>query len=421
MKKYALTNNFFSILFFLALFTSKQAASEVYYVSPDGDNSNTGLSVSEPIRTISSALNRAYESGDIIYVMTGTYVETAYIWQDGITLSAYPGHTPVIDGQTTLPNSDWGALIGVGGNHNTISGFELKNSNTTGQKLGGYGINVDGHHNTISKIKVHHIWEQGIIVHGDFNTVEDSIIWQAALQNASNSGQSSGWAAGLSAARNYSPSALQFGITSYATFRRNTVFNNWGEGISCYEADHCTIENNTIYDNWTANLYLSDAKNSLVRRNLIYISSEPAIPIRNDAYIGILLADEVSSAPRSAYNKVKNNLLYNADFSAFNWTGVDGSGLNHVLIAKNIIVDGSLSTGGPDENVVNTLSVIKNNIITGYDNYIPDNNGLLFLKNNWSTAPALGSSLTDSLSDPQISRAGKTTPGDLTADFFTPL
>lgn len=421
MKKYTLTNNFFTVLFFLVLLIAKQVSAKVYYVSPDGDNSNTGLSLFEPIKTISSALNRAYKSGDIIYVMTGIYAETAYIWQDGITLSAYPGHNPVIDGQTTFPSSDWGALIGVGGNYNTISGFELKNSNITGQKLGGYGINVDGQHNTMSNMKVHHIWEQGIIIHGDHNIVEDSTIWQAALQNASNNGQTSGWASGLSAARNYSSSALQYGITSYATFRRNTVFNNWGEGISCYEADHCTIENNTIYDNWAANLYLSDAKNSLVQRNLIYNSSKPAIPLRNGAHIGILLADEVSSVPRSAYNKLSNNLLFNTDFSAFNWTGVDGSGLDNVLIEENIIVDGSLSTGGPEENVVNIRSVIKNNIITGDNNNIPDNKGLLFLKNNWSVAPNLGSSLTDTLNDPQISRAGETTPGDLTPDFFTRL
>jgi len=39
---------------------------------------------------------------------------------------------------------------------------------------------MTGHHNKISKMNVHHTWEQGIIIQGDYNIVEDSAIWQAA-------------------------------------------------------------------------------------------------------------------------------------------------------------------------------------------------------------------------------------------------
>jgi hypothetical protein len=389
-----------------------------YYVSPAGiDDSSRGKSLSTPLKTIKKALSMALTSGDIVYVRTGTYAETISIAQSGITLSAYPGDRPIIDGGSTLPSGDWGALLSVGGNNNAISGFEIKNSNTSGTRLGGYGVAVVGHHNTISKMDVHHAWGQGIIVQGDYNIVEDSRIWQSARQNSANPG-STGWGTGLSAARNRSASALKPGITSYATLRRNTVFNNWGEGLSCFETDHCTMEDNIVYDNWAVNLYLSDATNSLVQRNLIYISSAPAIPFRS-ATPGFTLADEIASKPRSANNTIINNFIYRTNLQAFSWTLVPNSGLNNVLIAYNTIVDGNLSTGfGGGSSIVNTNSQIRNNIILGRNSYVPNKSGITFSNNNWAVTPSLAAAAGDIVGDPRISRTGTTTPGALTSAYF---
>ena len=124
-------------------------------------------------------------------------------------------------------------------------------------------------------------------MNGDYNTVEDSSVWQTARNNAANPGTVGGF--GLSSARNRSSSAIKPGITSYTILRRNKIYNNWGEGMSCFEADHCTMEDNISYDNWTVNLYLSDATNSVVQRNLVYISSQPAIPTRNSSRPGIAI------------------------------------------------------------------------------------------------------------------------------------
>jgi hypothetical protein len=360
-------------------------------------------------------------SGNAIYVLTGTYVEVVRVSTNQITLSAYPNHKPVIDGQTTLPTSDWSSLLSISGNNNIISGFEVRNTNINGTHLGGYGVEVIGHHNTLSNMTVHHSWETGVLVAGDYNIVEDSSIYQASYHqsNAAVQGsRSSGWASGMSAARNHSAAALKPGITSYTIFRRNKVYNNWGEGLSCFEADHCTMEDNLVYDNWTVNLYISDATNCLVQRNIIYVSSTPAIPTRNNSHPGLLLADEVSGVPRSANNTIINNFVYNAGISGFSWTQVPNSGLNNVLIANNTIVDGSLSTGGPADNVVNLNSQIKNNIILGANSSVPSKIGIVFSNNNWKTTPTEGKSLTDIIGDPQISRAGNTTAGNLTGSYF---
>ncbi len=419
-NKTNMKKNFAHKLLFIACIQGlagfQQAYAATYYVSPSGTDSNNGTSLSSPVKTINKALSKAKSSGDIIYVMTGTYVETVNIGQSGITLSAYPNNKPIIDGQTRLPNADWGSLINIAGNNNTISGFEVKNSNINGARVGGYGVQAMGHHNLISKMNVHHSWEQGILVHGDYNIVEDSSIWQASRRNSTNQG-SGGWGTGMSAARNNSSAAIKKGITSYAVFRRNKVYNNWGEGLSCFEADHCTMEDNIVYDNWTVNLYLSDVTNSLVQRNIVYVSTQPAISTRNNSHPGLTLADEVSSKPRSANNTIINNFIYNTDIDAFSWTLVSKSGLNNVLIANNTIVDGGLFTGG-GSNIVNTNSQIRNNIILGRDSSVPSKSGITFSNNNWAVTPSAAASSTNKTGDPQIARTGTTTPGNLTSAYF---
>ncbi|MGZ3802782.1 MAG: right-handed parallel beta-helix repeat-containing protein [Pseudobdellovibrionaceae bacterium] len=397
------------------ILTLSQANAATYYVSTSGSDSSSGTSQTAPFRTIRQALSRAQASGDIIYVMTGTYNETVNISQSGITLSAYPNNSPVIDGGTSLPSSDWGYLLLISGNYNKVSGFEVKNCNINGTHVGGFAVWLTGHHNTVSKMNVHHSWENGIIAQGDYSTVEDSMVWQAARQNFNAAGN--GWSSGLSAARNHSSAALIPGITSYPTIRRNKVFNNWGEGLSCYEADHCTVEDNIVYDNFTVNLYLSDAGNSVVQRNMIYISSAPAVVIRNNAHSGIGMFDEVSSVPRSHNNKVINNFLYNVDLSSFGWTQVQNSGLKDSLIANNTIVDGNLDVGAGGL-VVNSNSQIRNNIVLGRSSYVTSNSGITFSNNNWAVTPSAAASSTNVNGDPQVARAGSTSPGSLTPAYF---
>ena len=417
------------LICFQALLGIKLAYATSYYVSPTGSNTNNGTSLSTAFKTITKALSKATVSGDIVYVTTGTYNEVVTIrsTQSGITLTAYPNNKPVIDGGTTLPSTDWSALITVNGNYNTVSGFEVKNSDLNTLHRGDRGIQVYGHHNLISKVNVHHAADEGIYLSGDYNTVEDSSVWQCSREGMANGGAATAtsWGAGLVAGHNQDTSgaSLKQGITSYPTFRRNKIFNNWGEGFACYEVDHCTMEDNIVYDNWTVNLYLSDATNSVVRRNMIYISTTPAISTRNNLPPpAILLADENSTVSRSAYNTVVNNFIYNADFDAFSWTGVNGSGLNNVLIANNTIVDGGLFTGAGGKHViVNVASQIRNNIILGTDSYVPSNTGITFSNNNWYgfAAPTAAISTTsDVAGNPLITRTGTTTAGTLTPNYF---
>jgi parallel beta-helix repeat protein len=393
-----------------------------YYVAKTGNDNNNGTSTVTPFLTINKAISVAWTVGDIVYVRTGTYVETIYIGQSNISLLNYTGESPIIDGAATLPNTDWGVMLYVVGDNNTVSGFEVKNSNVSGTYLGGFNIQVEGHHNTISKMNVHHAYGAGVLVNGDYNIVEDSIIWQNSREYIDTT-ITSGWGTGISASRNASSTALIPGITSYATLRRNTVFNNWGEGISCFEADNCTMEDNIVYDNWTVNLYLSDATNCLVQRNMVYISSAPAITFRNTSRPGISLADEVTTVPRSANNKIINNLLYNVNFGAFGWSeaAITGAGLHNVLIANNTVINGDFEVGSSAStpSMININSRIINNIFAGTSNVVPSSTGLTFSNNCWAvTPPTAAASISNVIGSPLILATGPTTPGNLIADYF---
>lgn len=412
MNKYLIT--------ILLLISNVSFANTFYVDTATGNNSNLGTSETTALKTIQTAITKSAPN-DIISIKSGVYKESIKISKDKITLQAFnPLNKPILDGNAGayLPLGNWNAMVTITGNYNNIKNIEIRNSNITGIYSGGYGVEVTGHHNILSALKVHHIWEQGIVLEGDYNTIEDSEIYKSAFHNSSGTPTGS-WANGISATRNTSSAALTPGITSYTTIRRNTVYNNYGEGIDCFEAAYCTIEDNTIYDNWTIDLYVSDATNSIIKNNLVYNSSAPAITYRNNSKPSLLLlADEVASKPRSKNNTIINNMFYNGTISLFGWTGVTGSGLNNVLLANNTIVDGRLSIGTSN----NINSRIINNIILGNASLvsnIPNNTGITFSNNNWLTnppTPAVSSS--NVIGNPSLGLNSTTLPGTMSKLYF---
>jgi len=404
------------------MLVSSIANAATYYVKPTGLDTNPGT-YTAPFKTIAKALLTAVDY-DTVYLLTGTFTEEVSINQNHLTFSALPGSTPVID-NASLPDSDWHAILNVNGNYNNVYGIELKNSNMGGKAQGGYGAQVSGHHNTLTRMKAHHTWGAGIIVNGDYGIVEESTIYQASQVNFNGAAGAAGngWGTGLSAARNDSPDALVPGITSYPTLRRNKVYNNWGEGLSCFETSHCLIEENIVYDNWAVNLYLSDSTYSTINRNMVYESSAPAIVLGGGGDSGITLADEVSNGttiPYSTNNTVANNFVYNTDIQAFSWTQVPNTGLVNVKIIGNTIANAHLNTGeGGDPAIVNSGSQIRNNIIAQAGSDVPSNTGITFSNNNWAgSAPPAAATGSDVIGFPQLNRSGVTTPGNLSPTYF---
>jgi parallel beta-helix repeat protein len=397
------------------------AAADTYYVATTGDDTRTkaqATSPSTPWKTINAAVAKLV-AGDTLYVRGGTYVEAVFIWNSGtasapITIAAYPGELPIIDGNRTFPTGQWAGLLNLSGNYLHVSGFEVKNSILGNEAR---GVSLYGTNNRLSKCNVHHVYSNGVLIQGDYGIVEDCVVWQSDL--AMGLGLRNGWGSGLTAARGR---ADDDHFTDDAIIRRNVVFNNWGEGLSTYEAKGTIIEDNIIYDNQAQNLYISDARNVLCQRNIIYRTPGNAVGPNTDC----ALADEVAAVPRSSDNTIINNFFYGLNFSAFSWTIVDGSGLKNVVIANNTFVDAQLRLGNPNTantpgiaHIINTNTRISNNIFTTLGAQVPSTAGVTWNNNLWQgTRPANAVGTGDVFGDPLLARTGPTGPGQLTAAFF---
>lgn len=125
-------------------------ASEIYWVSPDGDDGADGTE-DAPFQTIQQAVDAA-GPGDLVYVKAGTYapfsVSNSGNYGNPVVISAAPGEErlAVIDGTGT---SVRGLIYAKGKSHFIIHGFLVQNAPTDGifvegSDEGEYGVHIWG-------------------------------------------------------------------------------------------------------------------------------------------------------------------------------------------------------------------------------------------------------------------------------------
>jgi hypothetical protein len=368
-----------------------------YFVATSGSDSNPGTEAL-PWKTISKAA-RSVAAGDTVNVRGGVYTEQVDINSSGtqenpIRFLAYPGETPVIEGSgVNLPTGD--SLLHLAGNWIMVSGFEVRNSKYVGIELG-------GQHDVADNVFSHDSRETGILARGDYSTVQNSRIWRSALNNLNGAESGGGWGSGLSAARDNVNS-----ITDYAVLRNNTSWENWGEGISSFEANGTIIEGNIAHDNYSANIYISDTTNALCQGNFVYMTDDPYINAYG-AHVGIMMGDEAYKPP-SANITIINNIAYNNKRNFFWWQGDKGGGLVNVLIANNTFVNSTVEAGVVINQGTHQNSRFIDNIIVQEGAlpvaYIDSNSQLTASNNLWSKQPAgAASGPGDIVADPMFAK-----------------
>lgn len=316
-----------------------------------------------PGSSLRSAIN-ALAPGDTLYVHGGVYTETIDIAQNDIKIIGVDN--PKIQ-QSAV--GTWGTLVRIRGNSVTMSGFEITGSDYMGLLLQGIG-------DAVSEMNVHHNGENGILITGNYSMVENSQVWQNCLSHYNGVITRSGWASGLTAARR----------PVGAVIRNNKVFQNWGEGLSTYEASETVIENNEVYDNWSTNIYVSDAQNITVSGNTVYNTGY----MPNGSNVGIMLGDEKYN-PASRDIQILNNNVYNTNRNLYYWVGTQGGGLVNVVVRGNTFTDSKATN-----NV--QLSGTNNVNVTFEQNTVTQNDGLpialigkcsqiTFRGNTWSKTP----------------------------------
>jgi len=379
---------------------------QVYYVAPSGNDGNPGTEA-QPFRTIGQGVGVA-RAGDTVYVREGTYYERVIVRSSGtaddpIVISAYPGERPVIDGECEDCPFDWNSLVLIRGNYIVFDGFEVKRSSC-------FGVRMKGEHVIVRNLDVHHNMGNGIHVSGDYGLVENCEVWWNSRQNEY--GEASNWGAGLVAGR----------YPSHVTLRNNIVYNNWGEGLSTWEAAYTVIEDNIVYDNWNVQLYIDNTPYAVIRRNLVYDTGDSYFGVRKSSAISVMDEDYGKPA-RSHHLTIVNNLAMGGSHAFRFGRELPDGGLKDSLIAYNTFVNShagatfQIGSGNHRNTRIESNLILEEGTVAIAS--VVDDSELQFSNNLWSKAPpASASGPGDVVGDPQLAKSGAIGPDLLTPDWF---
>ncbi len=376
---------------------------EALFVSPNGSDANPGT-VSKPWRTLSHAGERI-KAGDTLYIRGGTYHESFIIYNSGtqtspIVVTNYSNEEVIIDGlNMTFPAHQSGTpLIEVLGDWIVTSNLTISNS-------GEYGVTVEGNHNVLDNLYVHHSWGNGVTLQGNYALAQNMRLWSNSMKNEGGILPVS-WGAGITCAR----------YPDYCTIRKSISWENWGEGISTFEALHTTIEDNISYNNMS-NFYISDTKYTVLQRNLAYYT--PGTVMDFTITCGILVGDELGvpiplgtrgTRYTSSDNIFINNIVVGGNHVLMTDTTVNTNN----LYANNTFSNSDGNTNEPVNVLLNpgTCSNCRfiNNIVIQNDNRViisVEGSGFTLSNNLWSKTPSEeASGPGDIIGNPLLAKTG---------------
>ncbi len=304
--------------------------------------------VVEPGASIQKAISPA-RSGAVICVRGGVYVEALKIIpvNTGITLMAYPGEKPIIDGANRLPvltaKNKFAPLLLVNARNVTVDGLEIRRSNMR-------GITVSQGDVILRNLIVRDSKSGGVVVNGTATAplrnvlLENSVVTNNLLNNV-------GGAAG--------GSAVTFTDVENGIARGNVIYHNYGEGlVSDRRARNSLLEGNTSFDNRGANIYLVNTVNPTVRNNFIFCTDDPiSWRGKNGMYRpgpGLQVRDENFKAPQpppSSGQVIVNNIVVGCGVNFGVATQIAGGGLTNALVAHNTFVNARSVSGEGANNI----------------------------------------------------------------------
>lgn len=346
-----------------------------YYVAANGSDNNPGT-LEKPWATFTHA-NSLIDSGDTVIARGGTYREFWKIDKPNTIWQAYPGETPLVDGQFEIPYPDKAGdltpMIAITENGVILNGFHIYRS-------AGNGISVYNYRDTgvsdvtIRNCKVDWTYQLNILVYRAHNIlVEDCEFSRAAyvvdikchfdIAACRTPGSTTGlW---------YDNPAIDLPGSSQVVFRRCTVRDSYNEGFNVgrYGCSDNTIEYSQIYGNRKTNLYISNCNNVTVRYNLVYGMAYNASGLAADS-TGIELGNETQfKEPACGGHKIYGNLVANAKTLLY----VGGQGPD-ALVQNTAIYNNTFLYPRKDWNIIyseynGNNHLFMNNIVIGSGYY----------------------------------------------------
>ena len=330
-----------TVKFFLALLIyvmpSLAFAGTAYYVDCSAASNGNGT-YARPWNNIASINSHSFGLGDDVYFKAGTTCTMSAAlnidWDgtagDSATIGCYDGNgdfdcsgaRPILDGTSTIPNTDSGLIYKASGQYVTIDYLKIYRS-------GWMGMTIKADNVTVQNCYVSYSQRHGIFVNGDNALIDNNIVNQNGQIN--NPTHTANMGALVLTGQG---TAITGG-----TINNNTIFNNYTtESLSLNrKVNKAIVENNVIYDNKSnMGIYL-DAVNSVTARyNLIYNSSAVGGWNRGN---GILVENEAYGYCYTGSNRVYGNLI--AATSDGIAVGVSQAGCyqNDNLYYNNTIVD----------------------------------------------------------------------------------
>ncbi len=324
---------------------------QTYYVSPTGNDANSGTSLSSPFLTLQHAADLT-NPGDIVYAMSGTYTTSStyvlWITRSGtpnawITYQAYPGQHPVIQ----VGNNTW--------------------------SWAGIAVSAPSPNNGVTST--------GYIVISGFEVIGNNanVSWAKAQANANNGSDATTNSTGIDIGLEWTApapwTATSPANTHHIVVQNNVVHDNPLGGIGVAGSDYTTVQGNTVYGN---SLYSPYAGSGISIWDAHNIDTNPGYHVfvvgnishDNVEYIGNMyynggitdgngiIIDSNRVASFSGRTLVANNLIYNnggSGIHAFNSQHADFM-FNTAYMNNSNIQEGEIfSNTGTDIQIMSNI------------------------------------------------------------------
>ncbi len=333
MKKLTNILKRFFILFIFVIGLAETISGTNYYISPNGVDTNNGLSPSAPFKTITAAAIKVI-AGDTVFISGGTYTERVTPNSSGkpnalIVFKRYEntGDVVLTTPQPDIPNeTKLYAFILTGRDYIVIDGIDFKDCN-------GWIYMDKANHNTVMDCSFDgsRVYSSLKINNGSWNKViackfikAVDITWKGwepakgadfiTIWRDSHYNIIEGCHFGHIPHDCIGIHGREPALTATHNIIRNCVFDNptW-KAIGLHKTEYTLVENNICFGD-AANFLQFEAQKVIMRRNLFYRYHDTPKGLPEIGFRGVMriqsVKDEYSCPNLAQHNRIYNNLFY---------------------------------------------------------------------------------------------------------------